>query len=137
MRKTGIDIEEDIYGLVVASSLNTTIAGDVYRKDTRPLNSKAEDILVAFVGGIDGQEQEGIVNVNCYVNDIDNNSGAKVEDVARCKTIARALQGFIEEAYIENYDLTLDAQIKSYKVANTEQHCVNMRVAFKRSSIND
>lgn len=137
MRKTGNDIEADIFALVSASALASAIDGSVYRKGTRPLNSKKEDILVAFVGGIDGQKQEGIVNVNAYVNNIDNNSGAKVKDIGRCKELEHALQSFIEEAVIENYDMWPDKQIDTYEVQNTEQHCVNLRIAYKRSTIND
>lgn len=137
MRKTGNDIEADIFALVSASALASAIDGSVYRKGTRPLNSKKEDILVAFVGGIDGQKQEGIVNVNAYVNNIDNNSGAKVKDIGRCKELEHALQSFIEEAAIENYDMWPDKQIDTYEVQNTEQHCVNLRIAYKRSTIND
>jgi len=137
MRKTGNDIEADIFTLVSESALASAIDGGVYRKGTRPLNSKKEDILVAFVGGIDGQKQEGIVNVNAYVNNIDNNSGAKVKDIGRCKELEHALQSFIEEAVIENYDMWPDKQIDTYEVQNTEQHCVNLRIAYKRSTIND
>lgn len=135
-RKTGIDIEADIY-VIVKEALEESISGKVYRKGTRPVNSQAEDILVAFVGGVDGQEQEGIVNVNWYVSNLDNNSGSKVPDIARIKDVSHSLQSFIEDAYIENYDLWPDTQITAYKVADTEQHCVNLRIAYKRSSIND
>jgi len=136
MRKTGIDIEIDFYG-IVKTALSSYVSGRVYRKGTRPLNSQTEDILVAFVGGIDGQTQEGVVNVNWYVSNIDNNSGAKVPDLGRIKTVSHYLQTFIEGVSIENYDLWLDAQIQAYAVADTEQHCVNLRVAYKRSTIND
>lgn len=136
-RKTGLDIEADIYALVTESALASMTEGGIYRKDTRPLNSEAEDIIVAFVGGVDGQEQEGIVNVNYYVSNIDNGSGKKVPNLARVTEVAQALQSFIEGAVLENYDMWPDTQITAYKVLDTEQHCVNLRIAYKRSSIND
>ena len=135
-RKTGIDIEADIY-TIAKTALSSYVSGRIYRKGTRPVNSATEDILVGLVGGIDGQVQEGIVNVNWYVSNIDNNSGAKVPDIGRIKTVGQTLQSFIESASLENYDLWPDSQITAYKVADTEQHCVNLRIAFKRSSIND
>lgn len=134
---TGIEIEQDIYDLVKASPLASLVNGQVCRKDTRPANSEAEDIIVAHVGGIDGQVQEGSVNVNCYVKDIDDGSGSLVEDISRGKVIARAMDALIRSAYIENYELTLDSVISTYKVQNANQHCVHMGVAYRRTTIND
>lgn len=134
---TGIEIEEDVFKVIASSALASDINGIVCRKDTRPLNSKKEDVVVAHIGGVNGQEQEGALNVNCFVQDIDDGSGTLVPNITRCKAIATILESVIEAIHIDDYLFTIDSVIDTYKVQNANEHCVNVRVAYRRTTIND
>lgn len=133
-RKTPLDVERDIYLLVKSSPL---FAGmNVLREGVRPLGSPSGDVVVAHNAGLDGQTQEGVVNVNCYVADKDNGAGP-VKDIGACSEIAGRCQEFIETAVLEDYDMRLESAIRTYRVKDAEQHCVNMRIEYRRTSIND
>ena len=95
--KTSAQIEKDFYRLVKSSAIAASIGGKVYRDGTRPRNSKAEDAVVAFVAGVDGQIQDGVIVVNVFVpkkpfgKDTD-----PVMDVARCDAVEQLLRDWLD-----------------------------------------
>lgn len=138
MKYTAGQIESKVYELLSSSSLKTTIGGEIYKEDTRPLDSKNEDIVISFISGRDDQIQSGIVVVNTYVPDIDNgqNKGLKVKNVTRCEELESALNQFSESISIhEDFMFKTDKTIQTYKEDEIHQHFVNLRLKYKRSTI--
>lgn len=132
MKKTGSEIEQDVFDIIGASILVDEINGNIYKEGLRPLGSKKEDALVLFMTGIDGQEQSGVVNVNVYIPDIDNNSGTLVKNTLRCREIERTCQNAINAIVSSEYDFTLGSIIKTYPENEINQHFVNVRLEFRR-----
>lgn len=135
MRKTGSEVENDVYAILKSSAIKTLITGDIYKDGTRPLDSKKEDVIVNFISGVDGQIQEGFVNVNVYVPDIDNGGGGYVRNVARCRVIEIALNTLAQSLTTSEYHFTLAAMIKTYKAEGISQHFVNAKLQFRLFTI--
>ncbi len=133
MKKTGEEIELDVFKLIKSSSIATEIGGDVYRSGMRPYNSNDEDCVVGFLTGLDGQIQEGVVNVNVYVPDVDNGSQLLVKDISRCTEIAGIMRDITSSLISSEYYFSIDAMIKTYRVEddNVTQHYVNTRLKFR------
>ena len=132
MIKTGGNIETDIYNLI-ATKLKAIIAGNVYKSDGREKDAKTEDAVIIFMGGLDGQVQEGIVTVNIYIPDIDaGNKGAKVKDTKRCRDVEAALLTAIDGTTTTEYELTRKSIIQTFKEEAINQHFVNTKIQFKR-----
>mgnify|MGYP000881321398 CR=1 FL=1 len=135
MKATAGQIESKVFQLLKDSSIN--INGKIYKEGTRPIDSKKEDAVVTFQTGTDAQIQSGIVVINVYVPDIDNgqNKGVKVKDILRCNEIEALLQSFSESVSVSGeYKFNPDKIIKTYKEDGIEQHFVNLRLKFKRST---
>ena len=135
MVKTGGNIETDIYTLI-AAKLKTIISGKVYKSDGREKDAKTEDAVIIFMGGLDGQVQEGIVTVNIFIPDIDAGSkGAKVKDTKRCREVEAALLQTIDETITTEYELTRKSIIQTFSIDEIDQHFVNAKIQFKRVTI--
>ena len=94
--KTAKEIQGDIINLLRESALAQAVSGQIYRKGYRPLNSKAEDIIVGFVTGMSGEIEEGVVVVNIHVADIPFGNGLVVENGARTAEIERLAADWVE-----------------------------------------
>lgn len=137
MRKTSEEIEEDVFKLVKAGNL--TITGGIYRQGMRPFNSKAEDIVVSFLSGADGQKQIGILNINAYVPDVDNGSEQLVKNISRCKAVGIILKDFKESLMTSDINLSRsgykflssDSMITTFEEPEISQHFVNLRLKFE------
>lgn len=136
MIKTGAQIETDIFTLL-ESEILSIINGAVYNSAGRPTDSETEDAVVSFMGGVDGQNQEGIVNVSIYIPDIktEDGKGRKSKDTKRCREVEAALLGIIESTQDVEYELTRKAIIQTFKENEIEQHFVNAKIQFKRTII--
>lgn len=137
MKLTAGQIESKVYDLLSDSLLKTIIGGKIYKEDTRPSDSKNEDIVISFLDGRDDQIQSGIVVVNAYVPDIDNGDrGIKVKNIERCIELEHALNLFSESISIhEDFMFKTDKTIKTFKEDDIQQHFVNLRLKYKRSTI--
>lgn len=130
-KKTASQVLNDLYPVVKASALASAVKGSVYMSGTRPLNALAEDIVINFLSGTALQIQDGIVNINVFVPNIDDVSGSKVCDAKRCCEIETIAGGWIES--IEDFDgyrLTLDEMIRTMPYEDKKQHFVNIRLKF-------
>lgn len=134
MIKTQNEIEEDFYGFVRGSTLGRAVKGGVYRSEMRPDNAKTEDLIVAFLAGIDGQEQTGVVIFNIYVPDIPYNgsNGRKVANKRRIGELQRLVLDFVETAGGSEYWLETDGTPTSMASEDISQHFINARIKFKR-----
>ena len=135
MKATAGEIETKVYNLIVDYGLQ--IGGQIYKEGVRPLDSKSEDAVITFVTGTDAQIQSGIVAVNVYVPDINNGQGkgVKVKNISRCNEVEIMLKNFASSISIsDEYKFEPDRIIKSYKESEIEQHFVNLRLKFKKST---
>lgn len=133
--KTEIEIERDFLQLLKDSSLASELRGTIYRDEMRPPNAKTEDIVFAFLGGIDEQIQEGIVVVNIYVPDLKRNGGRAVKDDPRIGVLQKEAIKLIDNStHSSEYRLKTDGSMKSSPVEGMEQHVIVLRLKFRRYS---
>ncbi|OFY44007.1 MAG: hypothetical protein A2X18_07715 [Bacteroidetes bacterium GWF2_40_14] len=134
MEKTGAEIENDIFNLINHSAISSSINGSVYREGTRPLNSKKEDALVMFLKGNPGQIQEGFLNINIYVPDIDAGLGFPVKNITRLTQLQRIAQNVVDSLNPNaDYKFRLDSTITTFKLEEdgVKQHFVNVRLFYE------
>lgn len=131
MKKTGAEIEKDIYQLI-AAKIKAKINGEVYNSAGRPTDSHKEDAVVIFMTGTEGQIQEGIVTVNVYVPKINSKSGRKLKDTARCRALEAELMNAIDQSTTTEYYLSRKTMIQTFDEEAINQNFVNAQIYFKR-----
>ena len=90
MKLTSKKVQRDVRDLLLESELAKAIDGGVYHAGTRPRDSRAEDAVVIFTGGVPDQIDEGVVTLNIYVPDVlpyGEDNGVQVEDLQRVEEI--------------------------------------------------
>jgi len=130
MKKTGTAIEDDLFALIGVSSLKNTISGSIYKDGFRPVGSNAEDVVVIFAGGLDGQFQDGIVIVNIFVPNINNGGTVKVKNTSRCRQLEIKTNDWLYSLKPTDYKFSLDAMIMSKQSPDIEQYYINVRIKF-------
>lgn len=133
---TSSDIVADVY-FVLRTFFAGKVSGKVYRSDSRPLDSKTEDVVIGFSNGDADQIQEGDLHVNVFIPDIDNNSGTRVPDYGRIDTISGYGDDMIDELnnmYIDDYLFELGKATDSFAEKETNEHFVAFYVHFKRKT---
>lgn len=131
MNKTGSEIEQDVYDIIVASPLNEEIRGNVYKEGTRPKDPNSEDAVVSFHTGLDGQFQTGTININIYVPNIDNGSKVFVKDTDRCIYLERKADDIVRSLKPTDYIFSLGGIIQTFKLENVEEYFVNVKLKFE------
>lgn len=131
MRKTGSQIENDVFQAIKQSEVAQAIGGTIYKSGMRPTNATEEDAVISFLTGLDGQIQTGVLNLNIYVQDIDNGSGQLVKDAARCRELEVAANTFIQAMTPGEYRFKLDNIVQTFKAEGTSQHFINARIKFQ------
>lgn len=131
MKKTGSQIEFDVFSILRGSLLATTIKGSIFREGMRPNGAKTEDAIVSFVAGLDDQIQTGVVNVNIYVPDIANGSAVLVKNGSRCQELEIVTNSIIQSIIPGEYRFKLGATIQTYKAEGIDQHFVNCKIKFE------
>lgn len=136
MEKTEKQIEKDVFRIIRNSVLKNAIGGIIYREGMRPKNATAEDIVVKFLTGIDGQEQSGIVLVHIYVPDIASVSGdgELVEDITRIGQLQELANQVLSNLEDTEYLFEKDGTPKSYEAEGVEQHFINVRLHYRRKT---
>lgn len=133
MKKTGLQIQDDIFSMIDSSSLKQTISGKIYKGGMRPLNAKTEDAVVTFLTGFNSQIQTGVVNVNIYVPDITiGTDGQLVCDITRCRTLEYAILQIVEAIQASEYRIVPDNVIQTFNATEINQHFINCRMKFER-----
>lgn len=133
MKKTGGQVINDVFALLKESGLADFVSGSLY-KNSRPLNSQLEDIVVSFKTGLDGQFQDGAVTVNIWVPNIDNGSGQKVINSARCTAIEAKANEVIPQYTSSEYLFSLGNMIQTFEEPEINQHFVNIDLRFRRTT---
>jgi len=132
--KTEKQIEKDIFRIIKASPINTMIGGTLYRKGMRPRNAETEDAVVAFLSGLDGQFQTGVVLLNIYVPMTQNASSDKITDISRVETLEAAVKDFFDECSEVNYLFELRETPYSEDLDEIEQTRINVRIHYTRTT---
>lgn len=135
MKKTGSQIETDIYKLIKSSVLATAITGKVYRGETRPQDSQLEDCVVIFITALDGKNQMGTVSINVYVADSFYGE-TFVRNSKRCTELEIVCQTFVESLPTNNYLFSLGNMIQTFDEADINQHFINVKLNFKYNTLN-
>lgn len=131
---TESQIEKDFYRIIKSSAINSLINGTLYRKGMRPANAKTEDAVVAFLTGLDGQIQTGVVLLNIYVPKIDNKTSGKVKNTSRVDTLEAAVKDFFEAFSDPYYDLELRETPYSEDLEEIQQTRINTRIYYRRTT---
>lgn len=132
MNKTGSEIEQDIFDMIKLSEIASFVKGEVYKTGMRPVNSRKEDITVSFLSGLDGQFQDGTINVNVFITDLIKD-GHRVPDSARIKVAESKAMRTYKDLVSSDYLFYLTDIIKTFEAEN-EQHFINVKLKFRRIS---
>ena len=134
MEKTEKQIEKDVFRIIRDSELKTVVGGPVYRDGMRPKNATTEDIVVKFLTGTDGQEQNGIVLVHIYVPNIKSPSGdgELVPNISRIDLLEEKANSVLASLENTEYLFEKDGTPKSYPAEGIEQYFINIRLKYRR-----
>ena len=136
MNKTGTQVLTDVYSWLRGSALAELVSGGVYYAETRPRDSKLEDIVVGYLAGVPADLQTIVVNINIFVPDIDPwQNGVLTPDVARLKEIEEAVAEWSDSLTVHttggNYQVSLYDNIHSGEAAAIGQHYVNVQLRLR------
>lgn len=134
MYKTAHNILDDVVARLKAEGLDAIITGGIYKKK-RPDNSTAEDCVVSFKAGIDGQIQTGTVTVNVWVKDVvvDTDTGALGEHVARTRLLEATLSDICRSFTTGEYLFTPANIVETWEEEAIKQHFVHLDLDFKHT----
>lgn len=130
--KTETQIERDFYHFIKGSTLGEEVKGGIYRSEMRPYNSEAEDMVIKFLSGIDGQIQTGVVILNLYVPDVVLQDGRKVADKSRIGELQALIASFVEDAGDGEYLIETDGTPCTMRNEEIDQHFIYVRLKFHR-----
>lgn len=133
MTKTGNQVIGDVRLMLEESALAEKLSGKVYRRGTRPRDSRLEDAVVDFAAGIPGEIQTGVAIVNIYVPDIDSDGdGTWVENGERIEEVERFAQAWVDNLTTADscYKFRLSQTIHAEEDTEIHQHFVTVRLRF-------
>lgn len=133
---TDIDIKDFLYKFIRKSALKEVITGEVY-KSKRPINSDAEDVIIAVVANQNGQLQDAVVNINVYIlgDMVESEFGRQLEEpTIRAREISRICADLFEVINEDGYRFELDSQ-SVVEVVGTPYYCVSNKLVF--STVNE
>jgi len=124
--KTGIDIIDETAKILIAASL--PISGLVCKMQ-RPDNSKKEDVVVGVLALNALQTQEGVINVNIHVPDIDAGTLGYQPNLERFRALIPLVIDLFNERYEYDYFYRLDKPAEIIKDDNNS-HFANIRLRY-------
>ena len=121
MKLTSKKVQRDVRDLLLESELAKAIDGGVYHAGTRPRDSRAEDAVVIFTGGVP--------DVLPYGED----NGVQVEDLQRVEEIEELALAFVSSltAGRSCYRFRLLQTIHSVAEPSINQHFVVVKLAYR------
>lgn len=132
MRKSEIDIKDDIYDYIVSTEIPAVVSGHICKRK-RPLNSKAEDVCVSVVSSDYSDNQQAIVNVNIYIPQVYNDSTKQYEqDTPRVRTLARLSGECLESVMYGDMYFTLERQ--SVYETESKESVISNRLLYKHNT---
>lgn len=136
MIKSEAQIEDDVYNLL-KPYFKTVITGGVYKDESRPGDSHAEDAVIAVSNADANQFQEGHVYVNIYVPDRDNNSRfftPNKERLAELSALHETLCEYMNIRTTNEYTFFPGKAARLVPEPDIQQHFVSMDIKFKRTT---
>ncbi len=134
--KTTLDLIDVVYNELKAGATKTAING-VVKKNSRPVNSIKEDVIINSLPVTADQLQTAIVNVNVFVPDLTvliDGEENKIADHVRLKTLAGIATTELEDGI--NGDYTWDIQQQTViQDDESASHYINIRLKFFISNI--
>jgi len=118
----------DVIWKILFTVLTNQISGGIF-KLTRPMESVLEDVVVNSLPITVDTIQKCVVNVNCYVPDINVNLGGKSQmmaNTARLKELAAIVMENLEDNAGEEHYFHLQNQ--HILKADESQHYINLRI---------
>ena len=87
-------------------------------------------MTINVLDGINGQEQEAVVNVNVYVPDVNYQVGEFVQDEERIRELSDICINLLDGYSCDDYLLNIEKQ-RVFPLVESSQHVINNRVLFK------
>jgi hypothetical protein len=134
MRKTGGQVLDDVYRLIMNGDLPGFVSGGLY-KSVRPENSKLEDVVLVFKTGIDGQFQEGAITINVYVPYVDNGGMNLTPNLSRTTEIEGKLRESITPFVSSEYLFWLGNMIQTFDEVEIKHSFVSVDLKFKKATV--
>lgn len=136
MNRTGLQVLGDVYQWLKGSALAEMVSGEVYYAETRPRDSKTEDIVIGYLAGVPADLQQIVVNINIFVPDIDPwQNGVLTPDVARLVEIEEAAAEWSNSLTVATtdgkYQVSLYDNIHSGEATGIGQHYVNIQLRLR------
>ena len=136
MNRTALQALQDLYQLLKDSTLANTVSGGVYYAETRPRDSKEEDIVIGYLAGVPADLQQIVVNINVFVPDIDPwQNGVLTPDIARLAAIEEAAAEWVNTLKVGTtggkYNVSLYDNIHSGEAMGIGQHYVNVQLRLR------
>ena len=135
--KVETQIEKDFFHFVKESPISSAIKGKVYRDGMRPRNSKAEDAVVIFSSGLDGQIQDGVVVLNVFVPKKPFGKDTEpVKDIERVDMLEQIIRDWLRFWSNTEYLIVTKERptITSREDPETHETYIHTRIKFRRNA---
>lgn len=134
--KTTATQDNILFKLINESAIKTTIKGGIY-KGERPIDSKAEDVVIGSMLVGDGTLQQGVANVNIYIPKIAVQVNGKMQLIKDTKRISEVLAiaaPVLKQAFGNYYSLWTSRQA-DYDEPEINQTRLSFRIEFRLDSV--
>lgn len=125
--KTGVEIKQDVFGIVNASVIKDVITGKISYCDD---HEDGEDCMISVLDNKNGQVQDVIVYVRIYVPNI-NSNGKSTENISRTGQLEKICSEVLDSVYGDTFKVNLDWQITK-PVNGKDEHCISNRLRYKQ-----
>jgi hypothetical protein len=127
-----IVIKDTIYLYLRGSALVGAVTGKMY-KDSRPSNSKVEDIVISVVASDTDQIQQFSVNVKVFVPDTQRQNDM-IEDTPRLRQLAGLCLPLLKSAAFSCFKMRLKKQRIYQKEGEIPFHVISNTLEVKSCS---
>lgn len=132
--KTAINVLLDLRALLEGSLFAQSLNGGLYFEETRPKNSKKEDLVLVFTQGFSHQVERGTVTILAYVADIPTDGGNTIPHLKRIKEVEEQAVTWINGlrgGKSGSYLFQLAQTISHYPQSEIKQHFVSIKLDYK------
>ncbi len=122
----------DIVWQKINSTVKASIDGDVYKLN-RPINSKKEDIVINSLPITPDFPQQCVVNINCYVPNLNVKINGKndntIPNTARLKALTNLIMSHTDNVEGANFCYYFEGQA-TLRSPETNEYFSNIRLFF-------
>lgn len=127
-----ISVKDTLYQFIRPSALVQAVSGKLY-KDSRPSNSKVEDIVIAVTASDTDEIQQFSVKVNVFVPDIPRGTD-KIENDPRLRELAGLCLPLLKSSAFGSYKFKLKKQRIYAKDGEIPFHVISNTLEVKNCS---